>query len=63
MVAFVNSYPNKLEEVTAQQVSAYKSLLEGKSPYATGGVTRPKLEKSRFYAAGLYMVAVFTATE
>jgi len=62
MVAFVNAYEHKLEEVTSQRVGAYKNLLRGTSCFS-GGPTRKKLEKTKLLAAGLQLVAVFTATE
>ena len=45
LVAYVNAYDCKLEEVTAERVGAYEKLLNGVSPF-TGGPTHTKLERA-----------------
>lgn len=62
MLAYVNNYDNKLEEITPARVAAYKKLLVGAIPQTNGAMTRTKLEKLKFLAIGLHQVVVYKAT-
>jgi len=62
MVAFVNSYEQKLDEITQPRVASYRKLLGGNLPSSNGAPTRPKLEKLKLLATGLHLVEVFKAT-
>jgi hypothetical protein len=63
LVAYVNNYDNKLEEITTARVTAYKKLCVGAIPSSNGAMTRAKLEKLKAFSIGLHEVAVFKATE
>ena len=62
MLAFVNAYENKLDEITPARVASYKKLLGGRLP-SSGVQTRTKLEKLKDLATGLHQVVVYRATE
>ena len=62
MVAYVNAYENKLDEITPARVASYKMLLDGHLP-SNGVSTRAKLEKLKDLATGLHRVVVYKATE
>ena len=62
MLAYVNAYDNKLDEIIPARVALYKKLLGGHLP-SNGVPTRTKLEKVKGLATGLHQVVVYKATE
>jgi hypothetical protein len=53
LVAYVNAYDYKPEEVTAKRVGACEKLLNGVNPF-TGGLARTKIERAKVYMTGLH---------
>jgi hypothetical protein len=62
LVAYVNTYERKLEEITEERVKAYDLLDEGRGIF-NGGPTRKKPERMKLFATGLHRVELFEADE